>query len=153
MNEAYLHLAINHFPIFSTLFGLLILGWGIWKNKESIQRIAMALFVLGAITSYIAVETGEGAEEILEDYNTSISHDIIHDHEEAAEISMWFSIVTGLLALGGFFVMRNNIRYKKAIIGVLLVSAIVTLASLLYTAYEGGKIRHPEAHNPTQIDS
>ncbi|TYP93612.1 putative membrane protein [Fodinibius salinus] len=152
MNDAYLHLVINHFPIFSMLFGVLILGWGLWKKKDSIQRIAMVLFVLGAITSYIAVETGEGAEEVLEEYATSISHDAIHDHEEAAEIAMWFSLVTGGLSLVGLFGANYNIRYKNVLMGVLLVAALTAVSSLLYTAYEGGKIRHPEAHNTIKVE-
>jgi len=152
MNDAYLHLTINHFPIFSMLFGLLILGWGLWKKKDSIQKIAMVLFVLGAITSYIAVETGEGAEEVLEEYATSISHDAIHDHEEAAEIAMWFSLITGGLALVSLFVANYNLRYKNVLMGVLLVAALAAVGALIYTAYEGGQIRHPEAHTTVRID-
>lgn len=153
MNDAYLHLVINHFPIFSMLFGLLILVWGLWKKQESIQKIAMVLFVLGAITSYIAVETGEGAEEIVEDYASTISHDAIHEHEEAAEIAMWFSLLTGGLALANLFVVKYNLRHKNMVLGILLIAATAAVGTLLYTAYEGGKIRHPEAHDTIQEDS
>lgn len=152
MNDAYLHLVVNHFPVFSMLFGLCILGWGLWKKQESIQNIAMVLFILGAITSYIAVETGEGAEEIVEDYVTSISHDTIHGHEEAAEIAMWFSVLTGGLALAGLFVVNYNLRYKNVLLGVLMIAALAAVGTLLYTAYEGGKIRHPEAHDTVQVE-
>jgi len=152
MNDAYLHLVINHVPIFSMLFGLLILSWGLFKKQESIQKIALVLFILGGITSYIAVETGEGAEDIVEEYVASISHDAIHDHEEAAEIAMWFSMVTGGLALLGLAVANYNLRYKNVLMGVLLVAATAAVATLMYTAYEGGKIRHPEAHSTTQVE-
>lgn len=152
MNDAYLHLVINHFPIFSMLFGLLILGWGLWKKQQAIQNIAMVLFILGAITSYVAVETGEGAEEIVEDYVTSISHDAIHDHEEAAEIAMWFSLLTGGLALAGLFISNYQLRYKNVLMGILFVAATAAVGTLLYTAYEGGKIRHPEAHETVQVE-
>lgn len=152
MNDAFLHLIINHVPIFSTLFGLFILGWGILKKSTSIKNIAMVLFILGAISSYIAVETGEGAEDIVEDYVTTVSHDVIHDHEEAAEVAMWFSIVTGVLALGGLFTVNYGLRFHNALMGVLLVAAIAAVGTLIYTAYEGGKIRHPEAHGTVQVE-
>ncbi|WP_138430943.1 hypothetical protein [Fodinibius saliphilus] len=152
MNDAYLHLVINHFPIFSMLFGLVILGWGILKKQESIQKIAMVLLVLGAITSYIAIETGEGAEEIVEDYVATISHDAIHNHEEAAEVAMWLSMVTGGLALINLVVVNYNIRYKNVLIGILLVATTASLGALIYTAYQGGKIRHPEAHDTIKIE-
>ena len=152
MNDAYLHLVINHFPIFSMLFGLMILGWGLWKKQQAIQNIAMVLFILGAVTSYVAVETGEGAEDVIEDYVTSISHDVIHDHEEAAEIAMWFSLLTGGLALAGLFAANYKLRYKNVLMGILFVAATAAVGILLYTAYEGGKIRHPEAHETIQAE-
>lgn len=151
MNDAYLHLIVNHVPIFSMLFGLFILAWGLFKKKESIQHIAMALFILGAVSAYTAVETGERAEEVVEDRVTGVSHDLIHNHEEAAEIAMWLSIITGVLALASLFVSSYKLRFKNALVGVVLVAALASAAALLYTAYEGGKIRHPEAHDTAQV--
>lgn len=146
MNDAYLHLIINHLPVFSMLFGLLILIWGLIKPNASFLKLAMVIFIVGAVGAYAAVETGEGAEEVVEDYVPSLSHDVIHDHEEAAEIAMWFSYVTGGIALLGLFVIGKNHRYEKVLNGALLVAALAAAGTLMYTAYEGGKIRHPEAH-------
>jgi uncharacterized membrane protein len=152
MNDAYLHLIINHVPIFSTLFGLLILAWGLFKKSSSIQNIAMVLFIVGAVSSYLAVESGEGAEEIVEDYNTQVSHDTIHNHEEAAEVTLWFSIITGALSVLALFSNFNNKRITNALMGVILVAALSTFVSLSYTAYEGGKINHPEAHDTIIVE-
>lgn len=151
MNDAYLHLVINHLPVFSMLFGLLILIWGLIKSNTAIKKLAMVLFIVGAVGSYAAVETGEGAEDILEDFAPSISHDLIHDHEEAAEIAMWFSYVTGGLALLGIITTGKNLRYEKVLTGVLLIAALAAVGMLMYTAYEGGKIRHPEAHESASV--
>ena len=150
MNEAYVHLIVNHLPLFTVLFGLLILIWGVFRNNLSFQKLAMIFFIVGAVGSYIAVESGEGAEDILEEYEPSISHDLIHDHEEAAEISLWFSVTTGGLALLCLFVVGKNYHYENALIGLLLLAALATMGMLMYTAYEGGKIRHPEAHVSVQ---
>jgi len=149
MNDAFIHLIINHLPVFSMLFGLLILIWGLIKSNTAFKKLAMVFFIVGAVGSYAAVETGEGAEDIIEDYVPSLSHDVIHDHEEAAEIAMWFSYVTGGLALLGLFITGKNPRYEKVLTGVLLVAALAAVGMLIYTAYEGGKIRHPEAHEPS----
>ena len=146
MNDAYLHLIINHLPVFSMLFGLVILIWGLIKSNTAIEKLAMVLLIVGALGTYAAVETGEEAEDVIEEYMPSISHDLIHDHEEAAEIAMWFSYVTGGIALLGLFVVGKNHRYEKVLNGVLLVAALAAAGMLMYTAYEGGKIRHPEAH-------
>lgn len=151
MNEAYVHLIVNHLPVFSILFGLLILIWGVLRKNPSFQKLAMILFIVGAIGSYIAVESGEEAEEVLEEYAPDISHDLIHDHEEAAEIALWFSITTGGLAMLSLFVVGKNHRYENALLGLMLLAALATVGMLMYTAYEGGKIRHPEAHVSVSI--
>lgn len=146
MEADYLHLIANHIPIFSVFFGILILGWGLYKNNTSILQIAMALFLVGAVSGYIAMETGEAAEDIVEELAVS-SHEIIHDHEEAAEIAFWFTIATGLLSIVGLYVLSYNIRWRNTLFGVLAFSALISLSALLYTAYQGGKIFHSDIQN------
>lgn len=141
MEADYLHLIINHIPIFSVGFGLLILGWGLIKKNNTVLQIALTLFLIGAASSFVAMETGEAAEDIVEELNIA-SHDLIHDHEEAAEIAFWFVIVTGLISIAGLFALSYNIRWKNTLFGVLAVSALISLGGLLYTAYQGGKIFH-----------
>lgn len=145
MNAAHYHLIVNHLPIFSTLFGLLILAWGVFRKNSSIKNIAHILLVIGALSSYVAMETGESAEEIVEEQSIA-SHDIIHDHEEAAEIAFWFTIITGGLSLVNLFTSNINPRYQKTLVGATLIAATIALGMLIFTAYEGGKISHPEAY-------
>jgi uncharacterized membrane protein len=147
MNAAHIHLIVNHIPIFSVLFGVGILGWGLWKENKSVQKIALVLFVVGALASYLAIESGEGAEEIVEEYSATVSHDAIHEHEEIAEIALWFAIITGGLSLVGLVATNLNARLQKSLMIILMFSAVITVSILAFTAYKGGKIRHPEAYN------
>ncbi|SMO47446.1 hypothetical protein [Fodinibius sediminis] len=144
MDADYLHLIVNHIPIFSMLFGLLILGWGLFKHNLPIQQMALVLFLLAAVSSYIALETGEAAEDIVEELGVASSQ-VIHDHEEAAEIAFWFSVVTGLLSLAGLFALSHNLRWKNTLLSILAIAAILSLGTLLFTAYQGGKIYHGDA--------
>lgn len=141
MEADYLHLVVNHIPIFSVFFGLLILVWGLTKKNTSTLQIALVFFIFGGISSYAAMETGEKAEDIVEELSI-VSHDVIHAHEEAAEVAFWLTLTTALLSIAGFFVISKNIRWQNALFGVLVISALVSLGALLYTAYEGGKIYH-----------
>lgn len=143
MEADYLHLIANHIPIFSVGFGLLILGWGLLKKNSSILQIALVFFLIGAVSSYVAMETGEAAEDIVEELSVA-SHDVIHDHEEAAEIAFWFTILTGVISAVGFFALSYNIRWQNTLFGILAISALISLGTLLYTAYQGGKIFHPK---------
>ncbi|PAU93239.1 hypothetical protein CK503_12505 [Aliifodinibius salipaludis] len=150
MEADYLHLVVNHIPIFSVGFGLLILVWGLIKKNTSILQIALTFFLIGAVSSYAAMETGEAAEDIVEELNVA-SHDVIHDHEEAAEIAFWFTILTGVISAVGFFALSYNIRWQNTLFGILTISALVSLGALLYTAYQGGKIFHSKNQSSSVI--
>ncbi|MDR9417570.1 hypothetical protein [Gracilimonas sp.] len=145
MNPAHLHLIVNHIPIFTTVIGIFILIWGMYKSNASVRNIAFVLFILGAVGSYVAVETGESAEDIVEEIAT-VSHDTIHDHEEAAEISMWFAIVMGFLSIGALASKKLNLRFETGLHIVILIMALITAGILMYVAYEGGEIMHQEAY-------
>lgn len=150
MEADYLHLIVNHFPIFSVLFGILILGWGFFKKNTSILQLAMIFFLIAAVSSYVAVETGESAEDIVEELSVA-SNEVIHNHEEAAEIAFWFTIATGLLSIVGFFVISYDLRWRNTLFGVLAISALLSLGALLYTAYQGGKIFHSETGHIVEV--
>lgn len=143
MNGAEYHLIVNHIPIFSVGFGVIILIWGMVKNSNAIKQIAAVLFVLGALSSYIAMETGHEAEEVVEDIPT-VTHQLIHEHEENAEVSLWLSIGLGVLSLVWLFADNLNLSFKKPLLIVTLILGFVTVGSLVYTAYLGGHIRHTE---------
>lgn len=150
MNAAHLHLIVNHIPIFTTLIGIFVLIWGMYKKEISIRNIAFVLFIFGALSSYVAMETGESAEEIVEEV-AGVSHDAIHDHEEAAELSLWSAVVMGLFSIGALVAHKYKFRFETGLNVAILVFALITLGLLAYTAYEGGEIRHPEAYTE-QID-
>lgn len=145
MNPAHLHLIVNHIPIFTTVIGIFILIWGMYRSNASVRNIAFVLFIFGAIGSYVAIETGESAEDIVEEIAT-VSHDAIHDHEEAAEVSLWFAIVMGLLSIGAMAAKKLNLRFETGLHIVILVTALITAGILMYVAYEGGEIMHREAY-------
>ncbi|MDZ7719048.1 MAG: hypothetical protein U5K72_09555 [Balneolaceae bacterium] len=142
MNGAHLHLVLNHFPIFSTLFGIVIISWGLLKKLPQVRKVGLVLLILGAMMSYVAIESGEAAEEQIEESSISISHESIHDHEEAAEIAFWFSIIMGGLGIIILVSTNVNIRLEKTLYGVLIITAVLTLLILIFTAYKGGEIRH-----------
>ena len=66
MNDAHLHLVFNHFPIIVPIVGLLILMVGFFIGSDVVKKTALGVFILGAILTFPAMYTGEGAEEIAE---------------------------------------------------------------------------------------
>lgn len=45
MNDAHVHMVVNHFPIIGTIFGLGILITGIVMKNNVIKNVAYVLFV------------------------------------------------------------------------------------------------------------
>ncbi len=153
MNAVHWHLVLNHLPIMATLFGLLIFGYAHWRNKTEVLRVALALLVLGGATVIPVYETGESAEEIAEEME-GVQHDTIETHKESAEITYYLALLLGVLALGGLVRTSQVEHLSWVILLVIGLAGVVTLVSLVKTADEGGKIRHPEIQIPAgQVES
>lgn len=155
MNAAHYHLLINHVPILATFFSIGILLWGIAAKNKSIQKVALVGFIVAGLFVVVAFQTGESAEDIVENI-PGVSHDNIEGHEEAADIAQWLTIILGIGGLAGMYLVTKSIKGVNKYIWVLLVYALIVAASLAYTAYEGGQIRHSElrdstAFTPTEI--
>ncbi|RVT72787.1 hypothetical protein EOD40_15350 [Flavobacterium sufflavum] len=143
MNDAHLHMLVNHFPIVGTILGLIILIGGVYFRSISIKNTAYFLFIIAAVFTVFSMSTGEGAEEIVEDMPT-IGHEIIHNHEELAEK---FAIVLYLLGVVSVIGLITNIRnHPKATFFSYAIVAIAAVAVFLSTKVgtSGGEIRHTE---------
>ena len=66
MNQAHYHLLVNHLPIIIPIIGFLVMLGGIIFKSNDIKKAAFLIFVLGAICTFPAAATGDGAEEIVE---------------------------------------------------------------------------------------
>ena len=143
MTDAHLHLVLNHFPILGTIFGLGILIVGMVLKNKSLKNTAYVLFVISAIFGAFSMGTGEGAEEMVEDF-PNIGKQIIHEHEEWAEKLALLLYAVGTLSLLSLFlsIKKNNFEKYTAIITLLLAIAAVFLAKEVGTS--GGEIRHTE---------
>ncbi len=67
MNEAHLHLAINHFPIILPIVGLLLLVAGGVLKAGILKRAAYVFYILAALLTLAAYSSGEAAEHFIED--------------------------------------------------------------------------------------
>lgn len=146
MNDAHLHLLFNHLPIVSSLIGLLILTAGIFLKQGLVRKTAFAVLIFSALVTLPSFFTGEGAEEIVEEL-PNISHNLIHEHEEAAELALWLSEVLGILALIAFYFEHIQHKLSRMANLLTLIFSIGTFVSFARTGNTGGEIHHPEIRN------
>lgn len=143
MNDAHLHMVLNHFPIIGSIFGLVILIAGMILKNNSVKNTAYILFIVSAIFAAFSIGTGEGAEEMVEDM-PNIGKQIIREHEEIAEK---FALVLYLLAavsLAGLIMNIKNYSKAKFVSYAAVVVAIIAVVLSTQVGTSGGEIRHTE---------
>lgn len=143
MNDAHLHMAVNHFPIIGTIFGFGILIVGLVLKNKTLQNTSYVLFIVAAIFAAFSMGTGEGAEEIVEDM-PSIGKQIIHEHEELAEKLAVLLYVLGSLSLIGLYLNFKNHSKAKLLSFFVLGIATAGLFLIQKVGTSGGEIRHTE---------
>ena len=143
MNAAHFHLMVNHAPLFAALFGAMILAVGLLRKQKSLEKVGLVLAVLTAITAFVAVQSGERAEEIAEDL-AGVVETTIHDHEEAAEGALLASMLLGVVAFAALVLPERQAALKRATTVGALVLTLVAFGLLGRAANLGGLIRHSE---------
>ena len=151
MNDAHLHMLVNHFPIIGLFFGIGILLFGIIKKNPLLIDTAYIIFVFCMIMGKVSMFTGEKSEDIVE--NLGISHDLIHNHEELAESFMKIFYLLGLASFLGLY--ANYKKHSKSLLVAYLVItiAIVTVIMSKSVGTSGGEIRHTEIRENVTLNT
>lgn len=143
MNDAHLHMVVNHFPIIGTIFGFGILIVGLVLKNKTLINTSYVLFIVAAIFGAFSMGTGEGAEELVEDM-PNIGKQIIHEHEELAEkLAVLLYVLAGLSLAGLYLNYKNNAK-SKLLSFLILGVATAGLFLVQKVGTSGGEIRHTE---------
>jgi uncharacterized membrane protein len=139
-------MVVNHFPIVGTIVAIGILIAGLLNKNQSIINTAYVLFIIGAVFGILSMNTGEGAEELVEDM-PGIGWKIIHEHEELAEKMALLLDLLGILSLVGFYFQYKNNPKHKLVSYAILILGIASLFVIQKVGTSGGEIRHTEIRN------
>ncbi len=148
MNDAHLHIVVNHFPIIGLFFGILILLFGIIRNNGTLKSTAYIIFIFCMIMGKVSMMTGDNAEHSVEKM-AGFSGEYIHEHEETAELFMKPLYVLGIVSIFGLVSVAKKRSSEKIVsICVLLIAAICLFLSK-DVGTTGGEIRHTEIRENT----
>lgn len=151
MNEAHLHVALNHFPVVGAIISAVILFAGILRKNSSIRDISFWLFIFIALLSIPVLLTGESAKETIE-HLQGINEETIETHERLARITFGLLIATGLASGIHLFLLKIKKHWPELMTLVAVLAVFVTVFAGI-TANAGGKIRHSEFENSTVNDN
>lgn len=111
-----LHPAVVHFPIvFVMLLPVVaVIAMLMIRRGSTVRAAWLPVVALAAgltLSSWVALQTGEREEEVVE---RVVGESAIHDHEEAAEIFVWLTGAGLLLALAGLTARRGGTALRTA---------------------------------------
>ena len=151
MNQAHVHLLVNHFPIIIPIIAFIVILTGFAFKSEFVKRLAFGLFILGALFTFTAMQSGEGAEEIVEEM-VGVSHDLIHEHEESAETFALLSYILGLLSAVALWASWKKKSWSNYIGYLVVIAALGVISQAHNAGKSGGDIRHPEINQAFSED-
>lgn len=144
MSAAHLHLLLNHIPILGSIFGLLVLCYGMLRKSDEIKKTSLGVFVITALVTIVVYLTGDGAAEIVRSL-PGVSTAIIQQHDKAATITLVAIEILGVVSLLSLFLSWRSRRELKSwmTLGV-FVLAMISSGLGAWTGSIGGQIRHTE---------
>src|ERR1700694_4708570 len=144
MSAAHVHLLLNHIPILGTIFGLLVLGYGMLMRSDEIKKTSLGVFVITALLTIPVYLTGDGAAQIVNNL-PGVSTAIIQQHDQAATITMVAIQIIGALSLLSLWLSwRSRQELRNWMMLAILTLALISSGLGAWTGSIGGQIRHTE---------
>ncbi len=136
---AALHPKITHFPIVLLLSYVVLEIISAFSKKEIFSKAAHITLLLGVLTAFLAVLTGNQAVEVadkLKEAGASIPSGVIEKHEDFANLTIWY--FTAVLVFRTYLVLKKKFTTNYKYIFIILALAG---SYFLYKAGEyGGKL-------------
>ena len=143
MNQAHLHLIVNHLPIIGSLFAAVLLAAGVFRPNLTLTKTGLVAVLAAGLLCLPAQLTGEGAATIAQQLPRA-SRALIQQHAAAAELGFWVLEGAAALALFGLLLLKNNSPNARWLSILTLVAALLSFGLLARAGTLGGQIAHPE---------
>ncbi len=143
MNQPHIHLLITHLPIFGSILGSFVLGYGLWSKSEQTKIAAYYVLIISSVGACVAYYTGEGTEEIVEKIPGVLAA-TIKTHETFALYALISLMILGFASVVGLYLTFKQTLSTRATGLVILLLALISFGLVARTGYLGGQIRHTE---------
>lgn len=144
MNWIYFHILINHFPVVLAAVAMLSVLVAILIGRRQSWLYAAITLTLAGLFAYPTSESGERAAKIFRDRMPS-ARENIESHEEAAEITLWILLGSGLLGIIAWYRISSDDPTSPVpgwVKVALTVPALASAGAIAVTSYRGGHIGH-----------
>jgi len=143
MNVTHLHLMLNHFPVFGTIFAFLLLAAGMLVKSAILRNAALTALAVVALVTLPVYFTGKSAGASAGSLPGVTGSDI-ERHEASAIFSVIAVEVLGLAALAALVLLDRVPVVARWLESCCLVLSLAAGGMLAWTSNLGGQIRHSE---------
>ncbi|MFM8840119.1 MAG: hypothetical protein ACKOFB_03365 [bacterium] len=143
MNDAHIHLLVNHLPIILPMIAIIARITAFFLDSDALKRFAMIILILSGIFAFASMQSGEKAEEMLES-TVFFTESYIEAHEEAAETYAIFTYVIAVMAIISLWADFTKKSFAMILSEITLGLCIVSMYFAQKTGTTGGEIRHEE---------
>ncbi|MBD3225371.1 MAG: DUF2231 domain-containing protein [Caldithrix sp.] len=129
------HVQLIHFPIAFLLLAALMAVVQLIYFRTSISRFILLLLVLGTVSAFFAVRSGESASEKVKKTLPG-TEQVLEQHEENGERVLWIFTLTTMLKLVLIGIKRDNRQWNSIVVVFMILGTF-----LIYrTGYFGGQL-------------
>jgi uncharacterized membrane protein len=138
-----LHPALVHFPIVLILLGMVAAAVAVFWRRHQLPVIAAVLLALGAIGTWVAVETGKSDGDLVESTSPQVQS-LLDSHEDWAQRTLTLAAIAAVTAAGSVGLVRFPGAARAA--GALAAVIALTASYAVYeTGHRGGALVYKHA--------
>ena len=148
----YIHVVLNHLPIYGTIFGALALAISLILRSRAAQITALILTLIAGASAYPVFVTGQRAYKTIRNQSDDAGADWLDEHMDRAEKTIGAFYFLAALGVAGLLVPIKWPKSAFPLAVLTLIAAILCSGIAVYIAQPGGRVRHPEfrpGENPT----
>ena len=146
INGAHWHLLLNHFPIILSITGTGLLVLSFFIRSGGFRNAALFIMIIAGLFAIPAYNTGESAEEVVEQSPVT-SEQYLEQHEEIASTALLTILIAAAVALIAMAVNQWQNKWATGMLVIAVIASAVSTGFLVYTGLTGGKIMHAEIRN------
>jgi hypothetical protein len=140
----YIHVVLNHLPIYGTILGALALAISLILRSRAAQVTALIITLIAGASAYPVFVTGQRAYKAIRSLADDAGADVLDEHMDRAEKTIGVFYFLAALAIAGLLVPIKWPKSAVPLAALTLVVAILCSGIAVYIAQPGGRVRHPE---------
>jgi hypothetical protein len=140
----YIHVVLNHLPIYGTILAALALAISLVLRSRAAQITALIITLLAGASAYPVLVSGQRAYRAIRGMADDAGAEALDEHMDRAEKTIGAFYFLALLAIAGLLVPIKWPKTSFPLAAVTLAAALICSGLAVYIAQAGGQVRHPE---------